>query len=202
MKARLNFEGCSRRSSKIQEVSQHYESRTPNLRGEHRRRRRSRRSHSTSKSPPSQERNPKLSVFSKIRRDGSKSPRHRDTEREAVFTRLGRKEKGVFNRLGGKRKAVTKVPVQEKRNTFPENITTKGRPYRERKRSRKVKIAEEDTGSQDRKNKSQALKKTTYPNHGEDLEDHLKIFQAAAKVERWAMPTWCDMFNSMLTGLR
>ncbi|GKG39613.1 hypothetical protein Tco_0463758, partial [Tanacetum coccineum] len=23
----------------------------------------------------------------------------------------------------------------------------------------------------------------------EDLEDHLKIFQAAAKVERWAMPT-------------
>ncbi|GKB15245.1 reverse transcriptase domain-containing protein [Tanacetum coccineum] len=32
----------------------------------------------------------------------------------------------------------------------------------------------------------------------EDLEDHLKIFQAAAKTERWAMPTWCHMFNSML----
>ncbi|GJU28265.1 reverse transcriptase domain-containing protein [Tanacetum coccineum] len=31
-------------------------------------------------------------------------------------------------------------------------------------------------------------------------EDHLKIFQAAAKVERWAMPTWCHMFNSTLTG--
>nr|GEW03178.1 reverse transcriptase domain-containing protein [Tanacetum cinerariifolium] len=34
----------------------------------------------------------------------------------------------------------------------------------------------------------------------EDPEDHLKIFQAAAKVESWAMPTWCHMFNSTLTG--
>ncbi|GJZ70258.1 reverse transcriptase domain-containing protein [Tanacetum coccineum] len=33
-----------------------------------------------------------------------------------------------------------------------------------------------------------------------DPEDHLKIFQAAAKVERWAMPTWCHMFNSTLNG--
>ncbi|GKA81198.1 reverse transcriptase domain-containing protein [Tanacetum coccineum] len=34
----------------------------------------------------------------------------------------------------------------------------------------------------------------------EDPEDHLKIFLAAAKVERWAMPTWCHMFNSTFTG--
>ncbi|GKD57533.1 reverse transcriptase domain-containing protein [Tanacetum coccineum] len=34
----------------------------------------------------------------------------------------------------------------------------------------------------------------------EDLEDDLKIFQSAAKTERWAMPTWCHMFNSTLTG--
>nr|GEZ45711.1 reverse transcriptase domain-containing protein [Tanacetum cinerariifolium] len=33
----------------------------------------------------------------------------------------------------------------------------------------------------------------------EDLEDHLKIFQAATKTERWAMPTWCHMFNATLT---
>ncbi|GJV22136.1 reverse transcriptase domain-containing protein [Tanacetum coccineum] len=33
-----------------------------------------------------------------------------------------------------------------------------------------------------------------------DLEDHVKIFQAAAQVERWAMPTWCHMFNSTLIG--
>nr|GEW48958.1 hypothetical protein [Tanacetum cinerariifolium] len=34
----------------------------------------------------------------------------------------------------------------------------------------------------------------------EDQEDHLKIFQAAAKTKRWAMPTWCHMFNFTLTG--
>nr|GEX98228.1 hypothetical protein [Tanacetum cinerariifolium] len=35
----------------------------------------------------------------------------------------------------------------------------------------------------------------------DDLEDHLKIFQAAAKTERWVMPMWClTTFNSTLTG--
>ncbi|GJX85049.1 reverse transcriptase domain-containing protein [Tanacetum coccineum] len=34
----------------------------------------------------------------------------------------------------------------------------------------------------------------------EDPDDHLKIFQTTAKTERWAMPTWCHMFNSTLTG--
>ncbi|GJV40995.1 RNA-directed DNA polymerase, eukaryota, reverse transcriptase zinc-binding domain protein [Tanacetum coccineum] len=48
--------------------------------------------------------------------------------------------------------------------------------------------------------------KTQMPSHiktydeSEDPEDHLKIFQSAAKTERWAMPTWCHMFNSTLTG--
>nr|GFA10007.1 reverse transcriptase domain-containing protein [Tanacetum cinerariifolium] len=31
-------------------------------------------------------------------------------------------------------------------------------------------------------------------------EDHVKKFQVAAQVERWAMPTWCHMFNSTLIG--
>ncbi|GKC97282.1 reverse transcriptase domain-containing protein [Tanacetum coccineum] len=48
--------------------------------------------------------------------------------------------------------------------------------------------------------------KSRIPSHiktydgNEDPEDHLKIFQAAAKTEHWAMPTWCHMFNSTLTG--
>nr|GEU95866.1 reverse transcriptase domain-containing protein [Tanacetum cinerariifolium] len=33
-----------------------------------------------------------------------------------------------------------------------------------------------------------------------DLDDHLKIFQAAAKIDWWAIPTWCHMFNSTLIG--
>ncbi|GJV12206.1 hypothetical protein Tco_1353747 [Tanacetum coccineum] len=50
--------------------------------------------------------------------------------------------------------------------------------------------------------------KTRMPSHiktydgSEDPDDHLKIFQAAAKTERWVMPTWCHMFNSTLTETR
>nr|GEV62728.1 reverse transcriptase domain-containing protein [Tanacetum cinerariifolium] len=39
----------------------------------------------------------------------------------------------------------------------------------------------------------------TYDGTG-DPEDNVKIFQAAAQVEIWAMPTWCHMFNSTLIG--
>nr|GEW25397.1 reverse transcriptase domain-containing protein [Tanacetum cinerariifolium] len=48
--------------------------------------------------------------------------------------------------------------------------------------------------------------KTRMPSHiktydgSEDPEDHIKIFQVAAKIERWAMPTWGHMFNSTLMG--
>nr|GEU82467.1 reverse transcriptase domain-containing protein [Tanacetum cinerariifolium] len=48
--------------------------------------------------------------------------------------------------------------------------------------------------------------KTRMPSHiktydeSKDPEDHLKIFQAATKIKRWAMPTWCHMFNFTLTG--
>ncbi|GJW08061.1 reverse transcriptase domain-containing protein [Tanacetum coccineum] len=48
--------------------------------------------------------------------------------------------------------------------------------------------------------------RTRMPSHvktydgSEDPEDHLKLFQAAAKTERWARPTWCHIFNSTLTG--
>nr|GEW28283.1 reverse transcriptase domain-containing protein [Tanacetum cinerariifolium] len=39
----------------------------------------------------------------------------------------------------------------------------------------------------------------TYNETG-DPNDHVKVFQAAAQVERWAMPTWCHMFTSTLIG--
>nr|GEU82209.1 reverse transcriptase domain-containing protein [Tanacetum cinerariifolium] len=49
-------------------------------------------------------------------------------------------------------------------------------------------------------------KRTRMPSHvktydeSKDLEDHIKIFQEARKVKRWAMPTWCHMLNSTLIG--
>nr|GEV19047.1 protein NYNRIN-like [Tanacetum cinerariifolium] len=39
----------------------------------------------------------------------------------------------------------------------------------------------------------------TYDGTG-DPEDPVKIFHAAAQVKRWAMPTWCHMFNFILIG--
>nr|GEW85586.1 reverse transcriptase domain-containing protein [Tanacetum cinerariifolium] len=52
----------------------------------------------------------------------------------------------------------------------------------------------------------ESLRKTQMPNNVKtydgtgDPEDHVKVFQAAAQVERWTMPTWCHMFNSTLIG--
>nr|GEV36963.1 reverse transcriptase domain-containing protein [Tanacetum cinerariifolium] len=49
-------------------------------------------------------------------------------------------------------------------------------------------------------------RKTRMPNNAKtydetgDPEDHIKKFQATAQVKRWAMPTWCHMFNSTLIG--
>nr|GEZ36804.1 hypothetical protein [Tanacetum cinerariifolium] len=54
--------------------------------------------------------------------------------------------------------------------------------------------------------KSTSSRKTRMPNNIKTYdgtgnpEDHVKVFQAAAQVERWAMPTWCHMFNSTLIG--
>ncbi|GJR03421.1 reverse transcriptase domain-containing protein [Tanacetum coccineum] len=51
-----------------------------------------------------------------------------------------------------------------------------------------------------------SLWKTRMPNNVKtyngtgDPKDHLKIFQAAVQVERWAMPTWCHVFNYTLIG--
>ncbi|GKC48015.1 hypothetical protein Tco_1065737, partial [Tanacetum coccineum] len=120
----------------------------------------------------------------------SESPRHRPIGK-------GRRD-GEYS-IGWEAKKIVCPHTQEERNPFPTNVSMKERVHGGHKCSPKVKIAKGDTESQNQKGKSQALKRTTYYNHSDDPEDHLKIFQAAAKVERWEMPTWCLMFNSTLT---
>ncbi|GKA28538.1 reverse transcriptase domain-containing protein [Tanacetum coccineum] len=68
-----------------------------------------------------------------------------------------------------------------------------------RKITLKAKIVKEDTRNLNHEGRSPVLNMKISPNLGEDHEDHLKIIQEAAKTERWAMPTWCHMFNSTLT---
>ncbi|GJT94469.1 hypothetical protein Tco_1089987 [Tanacetum coccineum] len=189
-----DFEGCSRRNSKIQEASQHSESRTPNLRGEPGKRRR------------------------------SESPRHRDSERKTVFTMLEKNERGVFNRLGvkeevcphtpvtpnpndtgtpkGKRRAITRVLRME---AFSKSEDSGGGHWKSRSKKQKSGIEEDDLSQPWVCEEMDPFtphiryfdfpKKTRMPSNvktydgSKDPEDHLKIFQAAAKVERWAMPT-------------
>ncbi|GJT37101.1 reverse transcriptase domain-containing protein [Tanacetum coccineum] len=228
VKARLNFDVCSGRNSKIQEVSQHSESRTPDVRGDLRRRLRSKHINSMSRSPE-----PNPSVFFRIRRERSESPRNRLEDK-------GQKEGGVFKRMEGKGRNVfahseSRYQSSQSRRTEP---TPRKRYYEGTSLRRTKPLSEsEDSGGGHRKSRSKKqklsieeddmsqpwvceetepftpricyfdfLKKTRMPSNvktydgSDDPEDHLKKFQAAAKVERWAMPTWCHMFNFTLTG--
>ncbi|GJV85263.1 reverse transcriptase domain-containing protein [Tanacetum coccineum] len=191
LKSRLNFEGCSG-------TSRHSESKTMDTK-EHEKRHRSRRSHS-----------PRASVFTRIRRERSRSPRQRP------------KEGGVFRRLGNKGKSVSARSdsySQKSHSKYTEALSESEDSesgHWKSKSKKKRSCREEDDLSQPWVCKEVDpftpriryfdFLKTRMPRHiktydgSEDPEDHLKIFQAAAKTERWAMPTWCHMFNSTLTG--
>ncbi|GJU64202.1 reverse transcriptase domain-containing protein [Tanacetum coccineum] len=144
----------------FEEVSQHSKSGTPSRGRDLRKRLGSKLIRSVSKSP-------------EPRRGRSKSPSKRGPERETVFKRL---EKGVFHRLGDKEKSMFAY-LNDSRNVIVEEHPRAGQ-----KRCHKVKIVQEDTRNQGQRSKDQALRMTIYPNHRDDPEDHLKIFQTAAKV--------------------
>ncbi|GJR80868.1 reverse transcriptase domain-containing protein [Tanacetum coccineum] len=103
-------------------------------------------------------------------------------------------------------KVATKVLALEKHKSLPRNIATRETTREERKQCQKVKEVQEGTGNPfTPRIRYFDFPRTRMPSHiktydeSEDPEDHLKIFQAAAKTERWAMPTWCHMFNSTPT---
>ncbi|GJS62981.1 reverse transcriptase domain-containing protein [Tanacetum coccineum] len=191
LKSRLNFEGCSG-------TSRYSESKMIDTK-EHEKRHRSRRS-----------RSPRTSVFSRMRRERSRTPRQRS------------KERGVFKRLRSRGKSVSARSDNYSRNShskyieaLSESEDSEGGHWKSRSKKKKS-CREEDDLSQPwvceevdpftPRIRYLDFPKTRMPNHiktydgSEDPEDHLKIFQAAAKTERWAMPTWCYMFNSTLTG--
>ncbi|GJY05642.1 reverse transcriptase domain-containing protein [Tanacetum coccineum] len=198
VKARLNFE----------EASHHSESRTPIRRRDLKERLGPRYVRSRSRSP-------------EPKRGRSESPKKKGPKRKAVFKRL---EKGVFHRLGDKGKSVSVHSDDSRRyhssrrdteschQSFRSRATKSAseRHYNKRASSRSMEELTESEGSAGGQWKSRLKRQKsnieddlsqpwTYDG-SEDPEDHLKIFQAAAKTERWAMPTWCHMFNSTLTG--
>nr|GEX27495.1 reverse transcriptase domain-containing protein [Tanacetum cinerariifolium] len=198
VKSRLNFE----------ETSQHSESETPSRRKDLKRRLGPRHARSMSGSP-------------EPRHGHSESPKKRDPERKMVFKRL---KKGVFHRLGGKEKSMSAYSNDSRRRSYQgsrrdtescyrssrsretEFPSKKGHNKRASSRRTKALSESEETDPFTPRIRYFDFLKTRMPIHiktydgSEDPEDHLKIFQAASKTERWAMPTWCHMFNSTLTG--
>ncbi|GJU26311.1 hypothetical protein Tco_1164932 [Tanacetum coccineum] len=155
-------------------------------------------------------RSPRTSVFSRIRRERSRSPRQRS------------KEGGMFKRLGSRGKSVSAHSDSYSRNShskyteaLSESEDSEGGHWKSRSKGNKS-CREEDDLSQPwaceevdpftPRIRYFDFLKIRMPSHiktydgSEDPEDHFKIFQVATKTERWAMPTWCHMFNSTLMG--
>ncbi|GJR41446.1 hypothetical protein Tco_1217130 [Tanacetum coccineum] len=196
VKARLDFGDARKKSTRAQE-SAYSESRTISPR-------RQRRSRSPRHNP---------SVFTRLRRERSRSPRHEYKSKE-------RRESTVFKRLGGRgRSASAHSDSRQESSRYTENYSesedSEDGHWKSKSRRKKFSVEDDDlsqpwvcaeTDPFTSRIRHFDFPKTRMPSHvktyngSEDPEDHLKIFQAAAKTERWAMPTWCHMFNSTLTG--
>ncbi|GJZ34656.1 reverse transcriptase domain-containing protein [Tanacetum coccineum] len=196
VKARLDFGDIRKRTAKEQE-SAYSESRTRSPR-------RYRRSHSPRQSP---------SVFTRLKRGRSRSPRH-DHKNKA------KRESTIFERLGSRGRSMSAYFDSRQENSryteeHSESEDSGGGHWKSKSRKQKPSVEDDDlskpwvcakTDPFTSRIRHFNFPKTRMPSHiktydgSGDPEDHLKIFQAAAKTERWVMPTWCHMFNSTLTG--
>ncbi|GKA75849.1 hypothetical protein Tco_0782227, partial [Tanacetum coccineum] len=187
VKARLLYGNESGRNPRNHEESHYSESKTPTARTEPRRRHG--RKHSRSPSPVA-------SVFRRLKQNRPPSPRLRPRKEGGVFNRLGRKEPGASTRSDSHHQSSqakgTEVPARKHHHEGTSSRRTSG--YSE----------SEDSEGGHWKSKSKRHR-TRMPSHVKtydgsgDPKDHIKLFHSAAKTERWAMPTWCHMFNSTLT---
>ncbi|GKC28802.1 reverse transcriptase domain-containing protein [Tanacetum coccineum] len=122
------------------------------------------------------------SVFTKLRRERSRSPRNEHKSK-------ARRESTVFKRLGSRgRSTSAHSKSRQESSRYTENHS-------------ESEDSEGGTGSLNYEEKSPVLKMMISPNLGYASRlIRSRLESAAAKTERWAMPTWCHMFNSTLTG--
>ncbi|GJR00880.1 kinase RLK-Pelle-WAK family protein [Tanacetum coccineum] len=181
VKARLDFGDARKKSTRAQE-SAYSESRTVSPR----RRRRSR----------SPRHNP--SVFTRLRRERSRSPRHEYKNKE-------RRESTVFKRLGSRgRSTSAHSDSRQESSRYMENYSesedSEGGHWKSKLRRKKSSVEDDDlsqpwvcaeTDPFTSRIRHFDFPKTRMPSHvktyngSEDPEDHLKIFQAAAKTESY-----------------
>ncbi|GKB01233.1 reverse transcriptase domain-containing protein [Tanacetum coccineum] len=203
VKARLIYGEESGVKIRSHEESHYSESKTPTARTEPRRRRGDRYSRSPS---------PHASVFKRLRRNRSPSPRPRPRKEGGVFNRLGRREPATSARPDSRQQKGTPSRTTSQ---YSESEDSEGGHWKSKPRRQKSNTYEDDLSQPwtcEERNpftpriRHFSLPRTRMPSHVKtydgsgDPEDHLKLFQSAAKTEAWAMPTWCHMFNSTLTG--
>ncbi|GJY68935.1 reverse transcriptase domain-containing protein [Tanacetum coccineum] len=105
-------------------------------------------------------------------------------------------------------KAIIRVLAREERSPLLRGIMIEKHTHVRVERCQNARTVQEDIGNLNLKSKGQVWRMRTYPSNGyvrrlirSCLASAISIYQrgsAAAKVERWAMPTWCHMFNSTL----
>ncbi|GKD97283.1 reverse transcriptase domain-containing protein [Tanacetum coccineum] len=219
VKARLIYGEESRVKIRSHEESHYSESKTPTARTEPRRRHGGRYSRSPS---------PHASVFKRLKKNRSPSPRPRPRKEGGVFERLGRKEPVTSAHSDSRRRSPqaqrTKVEIRRRQqrqtpsrstSQYSESEDSEGGHWKSKSRRHKSNTYEDDLYQPwtcEERNRFTlrirhfSLPRTRMPSHVKtydgsgDPEDHLKLFQSAARTEGWAMPTWCHMFNSTLTG--
>ncbi|GKD32983.1 reverse transcriptase domain-containing protein [Tanacetum coccineum] len=219
VKARLIYGEESGVKIRNHEESYYSESKTPTARTEPRKRHGGRYSRSPS---------PHASVFKRLKKNRSPSPQPRPRKEGGVFERLGRKEPVTSARSDSHRRnpQVQRIDVETRRrqqrqtpsratSQYSESEDSEGGHWKSKPRRRKSNTYEDDLYQPwtcEERNpftsriRHFSLPRTRMPSHVKtydgsgDPEDHLKLFQSAARTEGWAMPTWCHMFNSTLTG--
>ncbi|GJR86986.1 reverse transcriptase domain-containing protein [Tanacetum coccineum] len=219
VKARLIYGEESGVKIRSHEESHYSESKTPTARTEPRRRHGGRYSRSPS---------PHASVFKRLKKYRSPSPRLRPRKEGGVFNRLGRKEPATSARPDSRQRSpqAKRTEVEARRrqqkgtpsrttSQYSESEDSEGGHWKSKSRRQRSNTYEDDLSQPwtcEERNpftpriRHFSLPRTRMPSHVKtydgsgDPEDHLKLFQSAAKTEGWAMPTWCHMFNSTLTG--
>ncbi|GJZ77570.1 reverse transcriptase domain-containing protein [Tanacetum coccineum] len=164
----------------------------------------------------------------RLKKNRSHSPQPRPRKEGGVFTRLGRKDPVTSERYDSRRRSpqAKRTEVETRRHQqrqtpsrttiqYSESEDSEGGHWKSRSRRQKSNTYEDDLYQPwtcEERNpftlriRHFCLPRTRMPSHVKtydgsgDPEDHLKLFQSAAKTEGWAMPTWCHMFNSTLTG--
>ncbi|GJY64399.1 reverse transcriptase domain-containing protein [Tanacetum coccineum] len=199
VKARLIYGEESGIKIRSREESHYSESKTPTARTEPRRRHGDRYSRSPS---------PHASVFKRLKKYRSPSPRPRPRKEGGVFNRLGRKEPATSARSDSRQRSpqAKRAEVEARRRQQKGTPSRTTSQYSESEDDLSQPWTCEERNPFTPRIRHFSLPRTRMPSHVKtydgsgDPEDHLKLFQSAAKTEGWAMPTWCHMFNSTLTG--